>query len=657
MVIFVAVLLFMRHRIDAALLRTKHRIHRISTDRFSHTWTAMFWTVLLALPLPLGLGFVAWIFTRDPEVSGWMRGIAQGSQISAWITLAMGLMHAICREGGLGAVHFGWGEEPLHRCRRVIVWFAAVYIPAFLITCGTVYGEGSHYFGSVGRISLMVAHAWTAMILWWLFRSSDGILATIIREHPGRLLSRLRLLWNPLVIGCPLALVVLAGAGYIYTSLDLGLGLVITATLIVAGSVLYALAVRWFSIRARRLALSEALERRRARRQETDSEQQSEESGEVVSVEPDEDELDLESIGDQTRQLLRLLFGLAVLAAMGVFWSQTIPVFVTLDKILIPLAGGLSVLDLVQAVLILIVTFSVVQNLPGVLELALLRSSNLEAGTRTAIATLCQYGVTALGLGMLVGVLHVEWAKFGWIAAALSVGLGFGLQEVVANFVCGLILLFECPIRVGDVVTVEGMTGTVTKIRMRATTITNWDRQEFVVPNKNLITGTILNWTLTASINRIIIPVGVAYGTDTERARQILLEIAADHPHVLDDPPPMATFEEFADSSLTLACLRYLPDVDNRLNTITELHAEIDKRFAAAGIEIAFPQQDLHLRSGWDDTCRVRLTGPRPKGRRNDRMNKTVMTKANRTIGQKIARTSRRSADQMTTSRTKVVQP
>jgi potassium efflux system protein len=284
------------------------------------------------------------------------------------------------------------------------------------------------------------------------------------------------------------------------------------------------------------------------------------------------------------------------------FWSQTIPVFVTLDKIRIPLAGSLTILDLIQAVLIVIVTFSVVQNLPGVLELALLRSTNLEAGTRTAIVTLCQYGVTALGLGMLVGVLNVEWANFGWIAAALSVGLGFGLQEVVANFVCGLILLFECPIRVGDVVTVEGMIGTVTKIRMRATTITNWDRQEFVVPNKNLITGTILNWTLTASINRIIVPVGVAYGTDTEKARQILLQIAADHPNVVDDPPPMATFEEFADSSLALTLRAYLPDVNNRLKTITELHAEIDKRFAAAGIEIAFPQRDLHLRSGWETT-------------------------------------------------------
>jgi potassium efflux system protein len=210
---------------------------------------------------------------------------------------------------------------------------------------------------------------------------------------------------------------------------------------------------------------------------------------------------------------------------------------------------------------------------------------------------------------LVLGVLDVDWTKFGWIAAGLSVGIGFGLQEVVANLVCGLMLLFESPIRMGDVVTVEGTTGTVTKIGIRATTITNWDRQECVVPNKNLITGTILNWTLTASVTRVTIPVGVAYGTDTEKARQILLDVAADHPRVVDDPAPMATFEAFADSSLTLCLLAYVPDVENRRRTITELHAEVDKRFATAGIEIAFPQQDLHLRTGWDDTRQVEAGG------------------------------------------------
>jgi potassium efflux system protein len=226
-----------------------------------------------------------------------------------------------------------------------------------------------------------------------------------------------------------------------------------------------------------------------------------------------------------------------------------------------------------------------------------LRGLEIHHGTRVAIVTLCQYALIAVGLFFFFGALNVDWARFGWIAAALSVGLGFGLQEVVANFVCGLILLFERPVRVGDVVTVEGTTGKVSKIRMRATTIINWERQELVVPNKSFITGAILNWTLSNSVNRIIVAVGVAYGSDTEKARQLLLEVAADHPVVLEDPAPLASFEGFADSALTLQLRAYLPDTDNRLSIITQLHAEIDKRFAEAGIEIAFPQRDLHLRS------------------------------------------------------------
>jgi len=233
--------------------------------------------------------------------------------------------------------------------------------------------------------------------------------------------------------------------------------------------------------------------------------------------------------------------------------------------------------------------------LPGLLELAVLRTTAVDAGTRHAISTLFQYAVIAIGLTLFFNVLSVDWAKLGWIAAALSVGIGFGLQEVFANFVCGLILLFERPIRVGDVVTVNNVTGTVTKIQIRATTITNGDRQAFVVPNKSLITGSLLNWTLNAAVNRITIRLGVAGGTDTDTARQILLDVAADHPLVLDDPAPMAIFEEFGASSQNLVLFAYLANLGDRSSTTTELLTEIARRFAGVGIEVAKPQLDIHI--------------------------------------------------------------
>ncbi len=373
------------------------------------------------------------------------------------------------------------------------------------------------------------------------------------------------------------------------------------------GQILYCLALRWLMIKQRRLALAEALERRRARLEEAASHEQHEAGGEAIPIDSeDEQEMDLDSISEQTQALLQMMFGLGILMTILLYWSQTFPLIGVADSVYIPLTGGLTLLDLGGVLLIGIVTWVAVRNLPGLLEVAVLRATSIHAGTRNAITTLCQYGVTAIGLTLLLNILRVDWANLGWIAAALSVGLGFGLQEVVANFVCGLILLFERPIRVGDVVTLENMTGTVTKINLRATTITNWDRQELVVPNKSLITGTILNWTLSASVNRIVVPVGVAYGSNTDKARQILLDVAADHPRILDEPAPLATFEQFAQSSLNLVLRAYLPDLDSRLQTITELHTEIKNRFAAAGIEIAFPQQDIHLRSGWDGLVAAR---------------------------------------------------
>jgi potassium-dependent mechanosensitive channel len=146
-------------------------------------------------------------------------------------------------------------------------------------------------------------------------------------------------------------------------------------------------------------------------------------------------------------------------------------------------------------------------------------------------------------------------------------------------------------------VTIGNIDGVVSRMRIRATTLTTWDRKEYLVPNKEFITGRVLNWTLSNSINRVIITAGIAYGSDTELARELLLKAAQEHPIVLEDPPPIATFEGFGDNALNFLLRCYLPNLDNRLVTITELHTTIDKAFRKAGITIAFPQRDVHLDS------------------------------------------------------------
>ena len=264
--------------------------------------------------------------------------------------------------------------------------------------------------------------------------------------------------------------------------------------------------------------------------------------------------------------------------------------------------------DLGVAILIFLMTAVAARNVPGLVAIAMPQRLPLDAGARYAITTMTRYVAIAIGVVMGFGVLGIGWSQVQWLVAALGVGLGFGLQEIFANFISGLILLFERPIRVGDVVTVDDVTGVVTRIQTRATTVTNWDRKEFIVPNKEFITGRLLNWTRADHVNRVVINVGIAYGSDTERARELLEKAVGDHPEVMDDPAPLVTFDGFGDSSLTFVARCFLARMDKRLQTIHELHTAVDQAFREAGIEIAFPQRDVHLRSGAELLKKVTVT-------------------------------------------------
>ena len=184
-----------------------------------------------------------------------------------------------------------------------------------------------------------------------------------------------------------------------------------------------------------------------------------------------------------------------------------------------------------------------------------------------------------------------------WLVAAMTVGLGFGLQEIFANFVSGLIILMERPIRVGDFVTVGGVMGKVTRVQIRATTITDMDRRELVVPNRRFITEDVINWTLSDPITRWCCRFGIAYECDPQLARERLLEAAAEHPLVLSEPEPTAVFMGFGDSTLDLELRAFIMGRDQVFEVRDQLNLAINRSFKDAGLEIAFPQRDLHIRS------------------------------------------------------------
>jgi len=251
--------------------------------------------------------------------------------------------------------------------------------------------------------------------------------------------------------------------------------------------------------------------------------------------------------------------------------------------------------DMGLALTYVVATVVLAKKLPAVLEIILLQRFEMSSGSRYTITTLTTYAIVTIGISLALNTIGAQWSQLQWLVAALGVGIGFGLQEIVANFISGIIILFERPVRVGDVVTVGDTDGTVTRIRIRATTIRNWDGKELLVPNKEFITGRLLNWSLSDQMTRLLISVGIAYGSNARKAMDLMEEAAKDNASVLRDPAPSVIFQDFGDNALTMVLRCFVGNVELRMTTISALNEAINDKFSRAGIVIAFPQRDLHL--------------------------------------------------------------
>ena len=250
------------------------------------------------------------------------------------------------------------------------------------------------------------------------------------------------------------------------------------------------------------------------------------------------------------------------------------------------------------AALILYGAFMVSWAFQAILMESVLPRRNMDTGTQVSIVRLVHYALMLVGFLMALSALGFELKNVTIIGGALGIGIGFGMQAIVNNFVSGLILLFERPIKVGDVIQLnDGQRGRVTNLGLRATTVQTFSRSEIVVPNGDLIANQVTNWTLGDRGMRLEIPVGVAYGSDVDKVIRLLTQVATGNPRVLGDPPPVALFLNFGDSSLDFELRAWIADYNDRRVIQSDLIREVDRQFRIAGIEIPFPQRDLHLRS------------------------------------------------------------
>lgn len=589
---------------------------RPACRQFHPTARATVLTVVLSIAWPIVPGFFAWRLLASLEVGDFPRACGHGLLALTAAFFTLNLLRNLCRPSGLGLSHFAWPSNPVHELRPQIYSLMILLLPIIFLENLLHTVEQNQSRDALERVLFIVSLTILAYFQWKVLHPTTGAFREFVASRSSHWAYRIRWPFFWLAVGVPLALALLAVIGFFYTAYELSWRLHVSTWALIGLFVARSFLIRWYIVRHRELRIEQARQKRRALAEQSDGEETSNLPKKIAG----DSEVDLREVSRQTRGLINSGLFIVGLVVTWFVWVDVLPALGILDQwtlwdttvdVTVNSADGdevktfrteqriepVTFADALIAIVIGLITMTAGRNIPGLLEISLLNKLPLEPATRYAVKMIARYLIIVIGTVMAFNAIGIGWAKVQWLAAALTVGLGFGLQEIFANFVSGLIILFERPVRIGDVVTISDVSGVVSRIQIRATTITDWDRKEYIVPNREFVTGRLLNWTLSDKTNRVVIDVGIAYGDDTQLARELLLKVAADHPDVLEDPSPIATFEQFGDSTLNLKLRCYLPNLDNRLRSITELHEGIDRAFKAASIEIAFPQQDLHIRT------------------------------------------------------------
>lgn len=579
-------------------------------------------TLYLVLPSLILLLFLAWRTTATMVSYDFPPVFGAALWPATWVAAGLLLLKWILHPCGLATAHFGWPKKPVRILRRYSQLLLAILAPAVFVV-SMLNAADDRWIESLARPVVMLALLVVLGVGHLIMRPKKGLWATARNlQHVAP--SRLQFLLYGVTVTTPLILFVLTAMGYYYTVLRISERLELTVAVVGAILLGRALALRWLLLSRRRIAMAQAKKAREARKALA-------EGAKEAVIEDEAERLDIARIDIQTSRLVQGAAWLSLGLTLWFIWINELPALNVLDTVelwpgtsdtqIVQTGLGTGVAasltaqseapaaavsdagskpitlgDLVVALLIAILAWLAAVNIPGLLEIIVLQRLRLAAGERYAIITIVRYVVTVVGIVMVAGQIGLGWSKVQWLVAALGVGLGFGLQEIFANFISGLIMLFERPIRVGDTVTVGGLTGTVSKIRIRATYITDFDRKEIVVPNKEFVTAQLVNWTLSDPVIRVIVNIGIAYGSNTELAMRIFAQAARQNPKVMSDPPPQVLFLGFGDSSLNFE-VRVHCAFENFIVTRHELHMAIDKACRETGIVIAFPQRDIHIRS------------------------------------------------------------
>jgi potassium-dependent mechanosensitive channel len=601
------VLPIVRNWAKRQLITIAEKVEKIYTDNFNYTLNALGYTLILVLPLPIFIYLLGWFLSGNSHGADFSKAVGVGLQGTVIPMFAIQFLYRMFAPNGIAIKHFQWQTNSATLLKKQFAWLRFVVIPGVFIINSTGASAMPSHSDNLGRLALIVIMIALSVFIAKLLNPSTGLLQGYIKTHTDDWITKLRYIWYPLIIFIPLIVVGFAVEGYYLSALELQQKLIITLRLIFIIIIIYEMVIRWLTLVNRQLALKNARQKRKTAALSEKPVLLEGVGGDDPVLPVDEQLIDIPTINAQTIKLLIMLIGFSLIVGFWMIWSNILPAFSFLERIvlwqhLVTIDNQESyqpttLTNLLMAGLYVFIVVVSVRNFSGVMELLVFRRLSIATGGRYAVNQLAKYFIIAIGFICIANELGGSWSQVQWLVAALSVGLGFGLQEIFANLVSGIILLFERPIRVGDTVTISNVTGKVSRIQMRATTLVDPDQKELIVPNKTFITSQLVNWTLSDSTTRIVIPIKIAYGSDVESAQKVMIEAVRSTPLVLEEPAPRVVLTGFGESGLEFSIRVFVSELANRLPVTHKLLVNLEKALRENNIQIPFPLQNNHIES------------------------------------------------------------
>ncbi|CAD83597.1 mechanosensitive ion-channel; protection against hypoosmotic shock [Candidatus Blochmanniella floridana] len=539
-----------RHHYYEFLERTSEYIGKVNQDNFRITFYNISSSIFMALPIP-----ILWVCIGYNLNHAWpypiIVAIGDGMNSTVYILWAFIISGYFASPHGLFITHFGWPKKRIQQVFSKHYPWSVTIIISLITTLITINNYNNREFSNtLGRLCFLILCIYLTFITNTLKHSG---LPLYLNKYDSTDNIVNRSLWN-IMICAPIIAAISCFFGYLFAAQILLIRLEASLFIWILLLIIYHIIRRWMFIQRRRIALERAKKKRatqlilRSKNQPDLSYKLSHKEQFTISHDNNKKSLDLDTISAQSLQLIRSIITLVAVLFMILLWSELRFAFSFLENITLwDVTSTIKGIDNIRpitlnafltVIVVIIITTITVRNLPSFLELTLLQYLNLNPGTEYAVIALTKYIIMLLGSLIGLSLIGIEWVKIQWLIAALGVGLGFGLQEIFANFISGLIILFEKPIRIGDTITIKNFTGSITRINTRATIITDWDHKEIIVPNKEFITKQFTNWSLSDTTTRITLRIPAPLKIDSKEITNVFTKIIKSSPLVLKTPPP-----------------------------------------------------------------------------------------------------------------------